>query len=294
MLKRLREKHPYLYCVLAVVLFMAMMMAGQFLFSMAVVLLGPPALIQLFDSEPYLLQGINEIFAFLAALLLLWRTQKLRVFTRRGTGFWDGLLVGIFPFVLLGLSLSVNVGILGPPEGSTPKAVWQVVVFLIAMFLIGLAEEALFRGVIAQTLLEHCGASRAGIWKAVVLSGLIFGAGHTVNILESAPLGVLIQVCITASLGILYAAIYFRTGNLWVLVFLHALQDTAALINSGLYEGTDGIAEAVSSYDPSMLYAVLLYLIPTVILLRKSRLPEVAIFSEVEPPRPDPQPQSEI
>ena len=104
----------------------------------------------------------------------------------------------------------------------------------------------------------------------------------------------LIQVCITASLGILYAAIYFRTGNLWVLVFLHALQDTAALINSGLYEGTQGIAEAVSSYDPSMLYAVLLYLIPTVILLRKSRLPEVAIFSEVEPPRPDPQPQSEI
>ena len=69
---------------------------------------------------------------------------------------------------------------------------------------------------------------------------------------------------------------------------------TAALINSGLYEGTQGIAEAVSSYDPSMLYAVLLYLIPTVILLRKSRLPEVAIFSEVEPPRPDPQPQSEI
>ena len=57
-----------------------------------------------------------------------------------------------------------------------PKAVWQVVVFLIAMFLIGLAEESLFRGVIAQTLLEHCGASRAGIWKAVVLSGLIFGA----------------------------------------------------------------------------------------------------------------------
>ena len=42
MLKRLREKHPYLYCVLAVVLFMAMMMAGQFLFSMAVVLLGRP------------------------------------------------------------------------------------------------------------------------------------------------------------------------------------------------------------------------------------------------------------
>ena len=59
MLKCLREKHPYLYCALAVVLFMAVMMAGQFLFSVAVVLLGPAGLTQLFDSEPYLLQSVS-------------------------------------------------------------------------------------------------------------------------------------------------------------------------------------------------------------------------------------------
>ena len=74
MLKCLREKHPYLYCALAVVLFMAVMMAGQFLFSVAVVLLGPAGLIQLFDSEPYLLQAVSELFALLAPLFLLWRT----------------------------------------------------------------------------------------------------------------------------------------------------------------------------------------------------------------------------
>ena len=294
MLKCLREKHPYLYCALAVVLFMAVMMAGQFLFSVAVVLLGPAGLTQLVDSEPYLLQAVSELFALLAPLFLLWRTGAFRVFTRRGTGFLDGMLVGMFPFVQLCLTLSLNVGIVGPPEGAVPKAVWRVVVFLVTMFLIGLAEEALFRGVIARTLLEHCGSSRAGIWKAAVISGLMFGAGHAINILESSPTGVLIQMCITASLGILYAAIYYRTGNLWVVVFLHAYQDAAALINSGLYDGTQGIAEAVSSYDFTMLYAVALYLIPTVILLRKSRLPEVAIFSEVEPPQPAPQPQSEI
>ena len=131
MLKCLREKHPYLYCALAVVLFMAAMMAGQFLFSVAVVLLGPAGLTQLVDSEPYLLQAVSELFALLAPLFLLWRTGAFRVFTRRGTGFLDGMLVGIFPFVQLCLALSLNVGIVGPPEGAVPKAVWRVVVFQI-------------------------------------------------------------------------------------------------------------------------------------------------------------------
>ena len=168
---------------------------------------------------------------------------------------------------------------MGPPEGAVPKAAWRVVVFLITMFLIGLAEEALFRGVIAQTLLEHFGSDRAGVWKAVVLSGVLFGAGHMVNLLGSATLGVLIQCCITMALGMLYGAIYFRTGNLWVVVFLHMFQDVAALIQSGLYDGVGGVSEVVSTYDPSMLVSVLIYLIPTAFLLRKTRIPEIPLFS---------------
>ena len=43
----------------------------------------------------------------------------------------------------------------------------------------------------------------------------------------------------------------------------------------------------VSSYDPSMLTGALIYLIPTVFLLRKRRNPEVAAFwPRLEPPRP--------
>ena len=91
-------------------------------------------------------------------------------------------------------------------------------------------------------------------------------------------MGVLVQCCVTAALGMLYAAVYFRGGNLWVLVFLHTMQDTAALINMGLYQSTGSISGVVSSYDPSMLRGALIYLVPTVFLLRKSRLPEIAAF----------------
>ena len=284
MLKRLRADHPLLYCTLAAALFLAAMAAGINLFMLLLVLLGPAAVVRPFAIEDFLLQGVHELFGLAVALVLLGRTGRLGVFTRRGSGFLDGLLVGMFPMVWLGLALSFNLAA-GPGPDAALKAPWRVAVFFVTMFLISLAEEALFRGVVAGTLLEHYGPSRAGIWKACALSGLLFGAGHLVNLLSSAPLGVLIQCCVTAALGMLYAAIYFRTGNLWVLIFLHTLQDTAALIYTGLYEGGATVSEVVSSYDPSMLLSALFYLLPTVFLLRKKRLALVSAFWRL--PRPE-------
>lgn len=286
MLKRIRASHPFLYCILAAVLFLLAMTVGLQLFLLVLVLLGPAAM-GLFTQEMFLLQCVNELFGLGAGVFLLWRTGRLWVYRQRGRGFLDGLLLGMVPFVLLCQSLSFNLGVAGPAQGAPLRPLWQIAVFFLCMFLISLAEETLFRGVIAETLLEHFGPGRAGVWKACLLSGLLFGSGHLVNLLSSAPVGVLVQCGMTAALGTLYAAIYFRGGNLWVLVFLHTMQDVAALIGSGLYESTASISEVVSSYDPSMLTGALIYLIPTVFLLRKRRNPEVAAFwPRLEPSRP--------
>ena len=79
------------------------------------------------------------------------------------------------------------------------------------------------------------------------------------------------------TLGTLFAAVYFRTGNLWVTVFLHSAMDIAAMLIGGLY-GTTSVAESVSGYDASRLLSVVVYLIPTVFLLRKKKLPEVQLY----------------
>ncbi len=153
----------------------------------------------------------------------------------------------------------------------------RILSFLACMAMVGVAEEFLFRGVIAETLLEHFGTSRAGVWKACLLSGVLFGAAHLSNLLGSAPFGVLMQCVFAASLGVMLAAIYFRTGNLWVTVFLHSAMDIAAMLIGGLY-GTTSVAESVSGYDASRLLSVAVYLIPTVFLLRKKKLPEVQLY----------------
>ena len=143
--------------------------------------------------------------------------------------------------------------------------------------MVGVAEEFLFRGVIAETLLEHFGTSRAGVWKACLLSGVLFGAAHLTNLSSSAPFGVLMQCAFSASLGTLFAAIYFRTGNLWVTVFLHGAMDIASMLIGGLY-GTTTLSESVSGYDASMLLTVVVYLLPVAFLLRKKKLPEVQLY----------------
>ena len=272
MLKRLRTAHPILYCILSEVLFLGSMVVFSLLATIGLAAAGAD-----FDTmDGYLFGSVQEAVGLAVALLLLARTGRLDLLRRRGCGFLNGLLVGMYPLVFIGYNAFGSL-VLGRPENGVLQPAARICTFLVSMAMVGVAEEFIFRGVIAQTLLEHFGTSRAGVWKACLLSGVLFGAAHLTNILSSAPFGVLMQCVFAASLGTLFAAIYFRTGNLWVTVFLHGAMDISSMLIGGLY-GTTTVADAVSGYDASMLLSVLLYLIPTAVLLRKKKLPEVQLY----------------
>lgn len=272
MLKRLRAKHPVGFCVLSEVLFLGSLLLASYLIVFALVLFG----VDLERVDSYFLSAVQEAVGMVVALVILGRTGKMYLLRRRGSGFFNGILVGMFPFAMICYTLYGKL-LFGMPTDRPLRTGWQIAWYFIGMFTVGVAEEFLFRGVIAQTLLEHFGTSRAGIWKACLLSGLFFGGAHLTNILSSAPFGVLMQCVFAGSLGVLFAAIYFRTGNLWVLVFLHGAQDAASLLAGGLY-GTENMSTAVSSYDSTMLLSVLVYLIPTFFLLRKKKIGEVGLY----------------
>lgn len=272
MLKRLRTAHPIVFCVLAEVVFLASLLVTDLIFTIVLVLLRAD-----FSAlDTYLYSTLQELVGALVAVLFLVRTDRAGLLRRRGSGFFNGLLVGMYPLVFIGYNTFGSL-LLGRPENGTLQPAVRICTFLANMAMVGVAEEFIFRGVIAQTLLEHFGTSRAGIWKACLLSGLFFGGAHLTNILSSAPFGVLMQCVFAGSLGVLFAAIYFRTGNLWVLVFLHGAQDAASLLAGGLY-GTENMSTAVSSYDSTMLLSVLVYLIPTFFLLRKKKIGEVGLY----------------
>lgn len=274
MLKRLRKVHPILYSILAEGLFLGVMMAASFLMVLVLMLTGrdPKAM------DGYWLGSVQEGIGLLVAVILLARTGRLWVLRRRGCGFMNGLLVGMYPLALIGYTAFVTMA--ARPDLPL-KPLGGILTFLLNMILVGIAEEVLFRGVIAQTLLEHYGTSQVGVWKACLVSGVLFGAAHLSNLAGAAAFGVLMQCVFAAALGTLFAAIYFRTGNLWVVVFLHAAMDIVSMLLGGLY-GTTTVAESVSSYDASLLISVAVYLIPTAFLLRRSKLNEVRLYCKVK------------
>ena len=286
MLKRLRAKHPIGFCVLSEVLFLGSLLLASFVILLLAVLFDPVA-----RAEDYLLGSLQEAVGLVVALLILKKTGKTGLLRRRGSGFFNGLLVGMYPLALVGYSLYAKL-MFGLPEDGQMLPAFSIFCFFLNMTLVGVAEEFIFRGVIAQTLLEHFGTSRGGVWKACLLSGLLFGGAHLTNLLSSAPFGVLMQCIFAASLGTLYAAIYFRTGNLWVTVFLHAAMDITSMLVGGLY-GTTDVATSISSYDISMVFSLLIYLVPTLFLLRKKKLPEVALYFGKDVPAAPAQPIAE-
>lgn len=271
MLKRLRTAHPILYCILSEVLFLGSMVVFSLLATIVLAAVGAD-----FDTmDGYLFGSVQEAVGLAVALLLLARTGRLDLLRRRGCGFLNGLLVGMYPLFFIGYTFFGTLAFGRPDTPLLPLP--RILTFLLNMILVGVAEELVFRGIIAQTLLERYGTARAGVWKACLVSGALFGAAHLSNLLGSAPFGVLMQCVFAGSLGVLFAAIYFRTGNLWVLVFLHGAQDAASLLAGGLY-GTENMSTAVSSYDSTMLLSVLVYLIPTFFLLRKKKIGEVGLY----------------
>ena len=272
MLKRLRKAHPILFCILAEVAFLASLFVTDLVFTLVLVLLR----VDISGLDTYLYSALQELVGVLVAVLFLARTGSTGLLRRRGSGFFNGLLVGMYPLVFIGYTAFGSL-VLGRPENGVLQPAARICTFLVSMAMVGVAEEFLFRGVVAETLLEHFGTSRTGVWKACLLSGVLFGAAHLTNILGSAVFGVLMQCVFAASLGTLFAAVYFRTGNIWVTVFLHGAMDITSMLIGGLY-GTTTVAEAVSGYDASMLLSVLLYLIPTAFLLRKKKLPEVQLY----------------
>ena len=98
MLKRLRIAHPIVFCVLAEVVFLASLFVTDLIFTIVLVLLRAD-----FSAlDTYLYSTLQELVGALVAVLFLVRTDRAGLLRRRGSGFFNGLLVGMYPLVFIG------------------------------------------------------------------------------------------------------------------------------------------------------------------------------------------------
>ncbi len=90
--------------------------------------------------------------------------------------------------------------------------VWSTVVGYLGLFLaVSIFEEVLFRGILFRIVEEGLGS-----WLALAITALLFGYLHLSN-----PNATLLGALGVALAGVLYAAGYMLTRNLWLVIGLH-------------------------------------------------------------------------
>ncbi len=98
-----------------------------------------------------------------------------------------------------------------------PKSKGEFNWFILLSISAGICEEIIFRLFLFEFLHEHI-----NVWIAFVLTNIIFALTHIGSGKQN-----IINVFI---LGLLFSAIYYFSGNIWIAVFLHIAID----INGGI------------------------------------------------------------
>ena len=113
----------------------------------------------------------------------------------------------------------------------------------------GFVEEIAFRHGIASTMLRNRN-QKDQLIKVIVVSSLVFGLIHLSNIAAGADLlHTFSQVITSFCLGIFFAAVYVRSGNILPSIILHTVHDIYAICTSEAISETGIVTGGLSLSD---------------------------------------------
>ena len=204
----------------------------------------------------------EAVLAFMVLIVML-LFKNSYVFTQKRESFKTGLFYGLF--YLIGSVVFCLINIEGFKSGLA------LVNLVLGCLLVGICEEFLCRGWLLNEFLERYGNTKKGIWYSIIISGVIFGLMHVGNIFsigQSIPETV-IQMINAAGIGIFFGLIYYKTINIWSVIFLHGLWDFSIFLSD--VAPVSKSIEAISKFSIIgilftllMVFAELLNIIPHV------------------------------
>ena len=241
------------------------------------------------EISPYAAASLRLFGILVVMLITCILIRQMNVFFRRRQGFAYGLFVGgyMFLYSVIGFVSAFSGAIstvsgTSEASGLSAASVFQdgnTILFSVIYFiLVGITEELVFRGIAADLLLQiffQKFPDKKPVLPAVIISGLIFSAAHSVNLYVADASGVLVQMIAAFFLGMLLTAIYYRTGNIYVVIFLHILNDVAAAAPITILKSETSITDVISGYGASDLMMLIPYIIVLVFLLRPRKLADI-------------------
>lgn len=190
-------------------------------------------------------------------------TLKTKDFTRWLITGVIILVICLLPDIIISLILKTHFG---------PPTLHSVLMACVA----GTVEETIFRGLPVSYLMRQNKKKSHIIWIAVVTS-LLFGLVHALNVLAGATLpATLLQVISASAAGLLLGALFIRSGSLLPSIVIHAINDVYAFMNLDLVS-EDGIVEGALKTSDIVLNLILsvLQIIIAIYLLHPSAWDEI-------------------
>jgi len=133
-----------------------------------------------------------------------------------GGFFWDGVIAGFAAIAFVGAGMLISGGLLVHGVAlHGAQLITSSVLWLIAMLLVGVMEEYLFRGYALQSLWRG-----AGFWSAALITTALFAGDHLEKPHENA-----IDIGMIFALAIVLCISVRVTGSLWWAVGWHAAFD---------------------------------------------------------------------
>lgn len=192
----------------------------------------------IFTANEIVATVITVILFAILAILLVKREEFFEGVER--DNFFAGYII-IVTLVLCGINLF-------PFDISIDSSIITVIV---QMLFVGLMEEIIFRGCVYKVCYIRFGAM-----KAIIISSILFGLMHTINILSADILMVVMQVIYSMSIGIVFAGLIYKKQGIHMCVLIHSI------INISAHLG------ATDSAIKEMIFSIACMCLAIVMLLR--------------------------
>jgi uncharacterized protein len=246
---RFSDRHPYWYVTLLELLIILVYLAsGTVAFILKLPGMGLYAI-------------ANSVLTLLGVIFLTvthrWKAIGFKPLARSGD-------LALFAIWLVSIVINLLFGVQFTSLG-------QVAGLLGLAAMVGFVEETFFRGFMLRALQSH------GAWRAVLVSSVLFGITHAMNVLGGEDtLAAALQVCYALAIGIACAALALRTGVIWPLIIGHALTDFVAFLHPAGLVVSPGMQYLVAGATSLIFAAYGIYLMRPLATDRKGQLVEKA------------------
>ena len=215
--------------------------------------------------------AVQLVQAFMTVALII-IFHKTKVFKFNGKVLKEGffcslpLIITYTLIMLLGFAKNSGNQLISRPE---------IICSVLNWFLIGLAEEGLFRGVVYELFADIFGKTTGkAVYLTIVASSVVFGLCHLTNLFAPgiSVAAVLLQVASAIAIGMVLCAIKLRAhGSIWPSIIIHALIDASGFIYGGmLWGGTE--VDSVNSLDPKGIIMIPILIGMAIFLMRKEKI----------------------